>query len=110
MTNPVQFTWTDPTANVDGSPIVAGEITGYTLGLRVTTATGSVAGTYPISLSVTGATAASALLSAISPILVPGSYAAAIESVGPVNSAWSAEVTFTITPPTPSAPTGLAVK
>lgn len=110
MTNPQVFTWIDPVTNVDGSAIVAGEITGYNLGLRVTTASGSVAGTYPINVSVAGATAASELLSGISPVLVPGSYAAAIETVGPVNSAWSAEVAFTITPPTPAAPTGLAVK
>lgn len=110
MGNPTTFTWTDPTANTDGSPIVPGEITGYNLGIRVTSAPGSAAGIYPINVPVAGAAAASALLSAISPVLVPGSYAAAVETVGPVNSAWSSEVAFTIAPPTPAAPTGLTVK
>jgi hypothetical protein len=108
--NPTTFNWTDPTTNADGSAIVAGEITGYNLGLRVTTAAGSAAGTYTINVPVAGAAAASELLSAISPALAPGAYAAAIETVGPTDSAWSSEVAFTISPPTPSAPSGLTIK
>lgn len=46
--NPTHVSWTDPTTNVDGTAIAAGEITGYQVGVRLTTATGSVAGTYPI--------------------------------------------------------------
>jgi hypothetical protein len=105
MSNPTTISWTDPTENVDGSPITPGEITGYNLGIRVTTAAGSAAGTYPIILPVVGSTAAKAMLSAISPLLAPGSYAAAVETVGPVSSAWSTEAPFTIAPPVPNAPT-----
>jgi hypothetical protein len=109
MSNPTKFSWTDPTTNVDGSAIAAGEITGYNLGIRQTSLTGSVAGTYPIQVPVSGATAASELISQISPALTPGGYAAAIQTVGPVNSAWSAEVTFTIAPPVPNSPTNFTV-
>jgi hypothetical protein len=109
MSNPTKFSWTDPTTNVDGTPITAGEITGYTLGIRQTTLSGSAAGTYPIQVPVAGATAASELISQISPALTPGGYAAAIQTVGPVNSAWSAEATFTIAPPVPNSPTNFTV-
>lgn len=103
MPNPTRFTWVDPTTNTDGTAITAGEVTGYEIGIRVTA--GSVAGIYPIIATVPGATAASELLTALGTVLVPGSYAAAIRSSGPIASAWSAETTFTIVPPTPSAPT-----
>lgn len=109
MTNPTTISWTDPTTNTDGSPIVAGEITGYNLGIRVGTLTDGHAGAYTINVPVPGAAAASELLSAISPILAPNSYVIAIESVGPVSSAFSPEVAFVIAPPTPSAPTKLTV-
>jgi hypothetical protein len=103
--NPTTFTWVDPTTNTDGSPLAAGEITGYTIGVRSSTAAGSVAGTYPAMTVIASATAVSEAVSALSTVLVPGAYAAAIRSNGPVNSAWSTETAFTILPPTPSAPT-----
>jgi hypothetical protein len=106
MANPTKFVWLDPTLNTDGTAITAGEITGYNIGVRPSTGT---AGVYPIMTSVAGATTVSEPLSALSTVLAPGSYAAAIQSVGPVNSAFSSEVTFTIAPPTPSAPTGFNV-
>jgi hypothetical protein len=109
MTNPTKFTWTDPTTNVDGSAISTGEITGYNVGVRLTTATGSVAGTYPIMAAVSGAAAANELISALGTVLIPGAYAAAVQAVGPVNSAWSAEATFTIAPPVPNSPTNFTV-
>lgn len=105
MANPTKFTWVDPTLNTDGSAITAGEITGYLIGIR----TGGVAGTYPITASVAGATAASELLSALGTVLAPNNYSAAIQTVGPVNSAWSSEVTFTIAPSQPNPPTGFSV-
>lgn len=109
MSNPTKFSWTDPTTNVDGSPLAAGEITGYSIGVRLTTAAGSAVGVYPIVANVTGATAANELISALGTVLVPGSYAAAVQAVGPVDSPWSGEAVFTIVPPQPSAPTGFTV-
>jgi hypothetical protein len=104
-----KFSWTDPTTNTDGSPIQSGEITGYNVGIRSTTAAGSTAGTYPIVAQVAGATAANEAVSAIGTVLKPDTYAAAIQSVGPVNSAWSAEIEFTIAQPVPNPPTDFSV-
>jgi hypothetical protein len=109
MANPTTFSWTDPTTNTDGSPIAAGEITGYTIGIRNTAATGSVVGMYPITANVAGAAAASELVSALGTVLAPGSYAAAIQSAGPTPSAFSAEVAFTIAAPVPNPPTNFGI-
>ena len=106
MSNPTTATWTDPTTNVDGSPIVAGEITGYTLGIRAASGT---PGTYPITGAVADPAASSELLTALSATLAPGVYFAAVQANGPVNSAWSAETTFSITSPQPNPPTGLII-
>ncbi len=43
-----KVSWTDPTTNTDGTPLSQNEITGYQVGLRSTTVSGSAAGTYPI--------------------------------------------------------------
>jgi hypothetical protein len=99
-----QFNWVDPTVNTDGGAVVAGEITGYQIGVR----TGGAAGTYTQTVSVSSPTATSELISAFSPPLTSGTYFAAIRSVGPTDSAWSAEVTFTIAG-VPVAPTGFTV-
>lgn len=106
-----QFTWTDPTTNKDGTPITAGEITGYNIGIRIGSLNPAVGtpGAYTINVPIAGATAASELLSAISPILAPNNYVAAIEAIGPIDSAFSPEVAFTVVAPTPNAPTNLAV-
>jgi hypothetical protein len=104
MANATQFNWVDPTLNTDGGPISPGEITGYQIGIRQ----GGSAGTYPTTVSVASATATTELFSAITPALVSGTYEAAIRSVGPTDSAWSSEVTFTITG-VPTAPTGFSV-
>ncbi len=110
MTNPTTFNWTDPTTNTDGTPIAAGEITGYTVGVRSTSATGSVAGTYPIMGSVTDPTATSELFTQLNTMLKPDTYAAAIRTDGPVPSAWlPTEVTFTIVAPQPNPPSTFAV-
>lgn len=109
MSNPTVFSWTPPTTNTDGTPIAAGEITGYSVGVRDVAAAGSVAGTYT-SFDMAPATATSATIAGLVPALkVPGSYAAAVQAVGPVDSAWTAEVTFSLVAPTPSAPTGFTV-
>lgn len=103
------FTWVDPTVNVDGSAIQPGEITGYNVGVRSATATGSVAGTYPIAAPVSGAAAAKEAVSAIGTVLKPDTYAAAIQTVGPTSSAWSPEIEFVIAQPTPESPTAFGV-
>ena len=104
MSNPTVFNWTDPTLNTDGGPVVAGEITGYQIGIRQ----GGSAGTYPTTVSVASPTAVSEPFSAISPPLVSGTYEAAIRSIGPTDSAWSSEVTFSIAG-VPQPPSGFSV-
>ncbi len=106
MANPTKISWVDPTTNTDGSPISASEITGYLLGLRSIAAAGSVAGVYPITATV-AAGATSAPLSVFG-TLTAGDYAAAAQAIGPNNSAWSTEATFTIAP-VPNAPTGFTI-
>jgi hypothetical protein len=108
MPNPTKFSWVNPTTNTDSSAIVAGEITGYEVGVRSTTVAGSVAGTYPIKVEVTSPTATDALVSAAG-VLAPDTYAAAVRAVGPADSAWSTEATFTIALPVPNPPTGFTV-
>lgn len=95
------ITWTDPTANTDGSAIDASEITGYSIGVREDGS--GAAGTYPLTVTVQGATAVSesaqALITALS--LKPGNYWAAVQTVGPTNSDWSTEAPFSIPAPLP---------
>lgn len=108
---PTQISWTDATTNLDGSAIDPSEITAYTVGVRSTTVAGSVAGTYPYTASAPS-TATSDLLSALSPVLPPDTYVAAVMSTGPTNSAWSIESSpFTIAAalPVPNAPTNVVV-
>jgi hypothetical protein len=100
------FTWVDPTTNEDGSPLVAGEVIGYNIGIR---ADGSPPAVYPITASVAGANAAKEAVAAIGTVLKPGTYWAAIQSVGPTLSAWSPEVEFAIAQPVPNPPTGFTV-
>ena len=108
---PNQIAWTDATLNVDGSAIAAGEITGYSVGVRSTTAAGSAAGTYPFSISAPSS-ATSVLLSALATALPPDTYVAAVQSIGPTDSAWSNEsAPFTIAAalPIPQPPTAVVV-
>jgi hypothetical protein len=115
--NPKEFDWAPPTTNIDGSAVTPGELTGVTIGIRSTTATGSVAGTYPIQIAVVGPTLTKELLTtayaAGLAVLKPDTYMPSIreESVnGP--SAWlieSAANTFQIVPPVPNPPTGFSV-
>lgn len=109
MTTPTQVTWTDPTTNVDGTPIAAGEVTGYMIGVRDTSATGSAAGTYPFTATAP-ATATSELFSLLAPVLPTGKpLAVAAQTLSANgNSAWSAEATFTL-PSIPNPPTALSV-
>lgn len=109
--NTGKITWTDPTQNSDGSAITAGEVTGYLIGVRSLTATGSVVGTYPIKVTVAGATAVSEALSAITPMLKPDDYAVAGQTVSATNgnSPWSAEFQFTGVLPAPNPPQAISV-
>lgn len=105
-----KVTWNLPTTNDDGSPITSGEITGFIVGLRSTTASGSSAGTYPIQSPVTAADAISEALSAITANLKADDYAAAVQTQsGNGPSAWSAEVLFTGTQPVPNPPGNVQV-
>jgi hypothetical protein len=104
--NPTKFTWTPPTTNVDGSAFDPSEVTGYELGIRPASGT---AGTYPTLVEIAGEATAVEEISAIVPPLAPGDYAAAIRAVGPVDSAFTSEVSFTIAPPTPAAPSDFTV-
>jgi len=115
MTNPTQITWTDPTTNVDGTPIdpAGTEITGFAVGVRSATDPASVAGTYPFTASAP-ANATSALLSALSAVLPPDNYFAAVQTLSTSNgnSAWSAESNqFTIAAPVspPNPPSNVQV-
>lgn len=115
--NPKEFDWTPATANTDGSAITAGELTGVTIGIRSMTAVGSIAGTYPMTIPVPGATVTKELLSAAYAaglaMLKPDTYMPSIreESVnGP--SLWLAEnlaTQFQIVPPPPNPPGNFSV-
>ena len=105
-----KVTWTPPSTNTDGSPIAVGEIQGYIVGLRSTTASGSSAGVYPIQSPITAPDAVTEALSAITANLKSDNYAVAVQTEsanGP--SAWSAEVLFTGTLPVPNPPTNVPV-
>jgi hypothetical protein len=101
VSNPSKASWVEPTTNTDGSPLVASEITGYQVGIRSAAGT---PGTYLTLIPVTGA----ATLSVALPVLASGSYAAAVQAIGPVNSGWSTEATFTMAE-TPSPPTSFSI-
>lgn len=94
--------WTIPTTNVDGTPIAAGEITGYTIGIRPASGT---AGTYPVTQAVPNAAATTA---AVSLSLPSGNYFVSVQADGPQDSAWSTETAFTLAP-IPNPPTGVVV-
>ena len=94
----LSITWTAPTLNTDGSPIKAGEITGYELGVRPAQDT---PGVYPLTATVKTMADAPAALSSLK--LVVGDYVGAVRAVGPVDSPWSAETPFAVMP-VPRAP------
>jgi len=115
MADPTELDWTDPTLNEDGSPVAAGEIVSYTVGVRDTSAAGSAPGTYPYGITAPS-TATSALLASLTPHLptgVPLAAAVRADTAGLdaqgqlIHSKWTPEVTFTLaTPaPIPQAPT-----
>lgn len=87
----LSVTWKAAAANADGTPIQAGEITGYEVGIRPESGT---PGTYPKIVSVASQWEAANALAALD--LPMGNYAAAIRTTGPSDSAWSTETMFTV--------------
>jgi hypothetical protein len=104
----VGFKWTIPTTNVDGTPIVPGELTGFDIGVRAD-GTGAP-GTYAAITNVPDPTATSEALSKLGTVLAPGNYWSAIRSdSAPGDGPWSSEVGFSIAappPPVPNPPSG----
>lgn len=95
---------------VDGPVVPGADVTGFVLGLRSLTASGSAIGTYPIKSPTVPASAVSEALSAIGQSLKADDYAAAVQAQsanGP--SDWSNEFQFTGYLPVPNPPTGVAV-
>lgn len=116
---PTKLDWIDPTTNTDGSPIAPGEITGYEIGARDTTATGSAAGTYPYGFKAPP-DAVEEPLAVLNPALPKGVLLAAairantagLDASGQlINSPWTPEVTFTlpVPAPVPNPPSGFSV-
>lgn len=107
IVNPKTFSWAAPVANepqVDGTILPfdpVKEITGYLIGIRSSTKGATSSGTYPIQAAVTGAATLSDTLASIQAVFVDDIYAAAIKTVGPQDSTWSAEVFFQIHAPVP---------
>lgn len=119
LPDPTAATWVDPTTNVDGSPVTSGEITGYEVGVRDTTAAGSAPGVYPYGAK-SPSTATSEMLSLLNPALPKGvklaiavrANTAGLDASGnPINSDWTAELTFVLSvpAPVPNPPTGFTV-
>lgn len=89
----LSFSWEPPTQNlVDNSALTNGEVTGYEVGVR----TSGSAGTYPIIMAVDGPFTSADLIANIQPPLSSGTYFAAVRAVGPTDSGWSNESTFTV--------------
>ena len=107
------WTWTLPTANTDGTPIASGEITGLVIGVRSTTLSGSVAGTYPITVPVSNPAATSETFAQAALSLAPDTYQSAINVLaGSTNSGYTAEspvTQFVIAAPVPNPCTGFTV-
>lgn len=105
-----KVSWVAPTVGTDGQPLSGGDVvTGYIVGLRSLTATGSTAGTYPIVSPPTAATALTEALSSITSSLKADSYAVSVQAQsadGP--SVWANEFQFQGVLPVPSPPTGVS--
>lgn len=111
-----KVSWVDPTSNKDGSPLAAGEVSGYQVGFRSVSAAGSAVGAYPILGAPVASTAVSEAITAVMSSLVIDTYATAVRTVSvqngvTVNSDWSAEYVFdgVIPPVIPNPPSGVTV-
>ena len=112
---PQSISWTPPTQNTDGTPIAAGELTGFLIGIRKATdpqpnPDGTV--TYPQSFIVKDPTATSEAFGLLGATLTPGDYLIAMQTLSTTNgnSAYTAEVPFTITSTAkPNPPSGFTL-
>jgi len=87
------FSWPPATKRTDGTPIPAGELVGYQIGV------GTTSGTYTILTDINPNTTSEPESSLSSVPTMPGTYFAAYKAIGKGSSAdsvWSNEVTFTI--------------
>lgn len=110
MTNPIVNLATGKVSWTPGAPVTGADVTGYIVGLRSLTASGSLSGTYPIQSPPTDPTAVTEALSAITANLKPDDYAASVQALsanGP--SSWGTEFAFSGTVPFPNAPTDVSV-
>ena len=107
------FTWTPPTVNVDGTPIIAGEVDGYQVGVRTDGDAAHSPGNYSVNAIATGATASAETFKALGAALKPGNYWGAIQTLSASNgnSVYTSEVPFSIPAPVspPLPPTGFSV-
>jgi hypothetical protein len=88
--------------NPDGSPLLAGEVTGYQIGIRPAS---GVVGTYPVEIAATPGVDDSVVFAG----LAPGNYFASVRAMGPTNSPWdTSEIAFTVPVPVPAAPTNFS--
>ncbi len=94
----LSISWVAPSLNTDGTPVKAGEITSYELGVRPASGT---PGVYPLTAPAATMADAPAALSSLK--LVVGDYFGAVRALGPVDSPWSAETPFAVMP-VPRAP------
>lgn len=103
-------TWVAPTDGTDGLPLSGGDVvTGYIVGARSTTASGSTAGTYPFTATV-GNVLTVALATVLAANLKADNYAVAVQAQsadGP--SAWSSEFDVTVTVAVPNPPISVSV-
>lgn len=77
------------------SPAGAAPATSYNVGLRLTTATGSVAGTYPIQGTIPATASPLAISLATLAVTTGGVYAASAQAVTAIGTtAWGPEFTF----------------
>lgn len=99
------MTWTAPTQNTDGSPIAAGEVTGYEVGVWPTADTTAV----PVKTAQVGPAVLSFDLTTLG--LAPGDYFASVRTVSANDSVWDPALPFTIAAaiPTPQAPGNFSV-
>lgn len=118
-----ELSWIDPTTNEDGSPVTPGEITGYEVGVRDTSAAGSAAGTYPYGATApeTAEATTKELISALNPLLPKGKpLVFAVRAVtgakdasnNQIKSDWSVEseaFALPVPPPVPTPPTNPTV-
>jgi hypothetical protein len=87
--NPKQWSWTPATQPAGDT------VSDYVIGIRDQNAAGSVAGTYPITVTVTSGNT-EPVSAAMAMLASPGDYQSAIKAQGNApDSAWSAEVTAT---------------